>query len=70
MDEVVWEKTPDFKTSSFPVIISAPLIMDGNFRTENSARKWYSPVCGKVETPFSLILFPCEGISIRVIFLA
>ena len=31
MDEVVWEKTPDIKTSSFPVIISAPLIMDGNF---------------------------------------
>ena len=45
-------------------------VLDGNFRTENSARKWYSPVRGKVDTPFSLILFPCEGTSIRVIFLA
>ena len=44
--------------------------MDGNFRTENSARKWYSLVCGKVETPFSLILFPHEGTSIRARFLA
>lgn len=70
MDEVVWEKTSDFKTSSFPVIISASLIVDGNFRTENSARKWYSPVHGKVETPFSLILFPHEGTSIRAILLA